>query len=121
VSHYALCVCAHLQVHKFRWSRALYRNPPRMGPADFQVSPEERERVQAICYDKARKRLQAEIGIRIERLPHLLEIGEFVILKAPNNVQEPFYVAEVSSLIGYLLVAHLKTSTSLNFLTLFHC
>jgi hypothetical protein len=71
-----------------------------MGPADLHVQPEERARVEAVCYDKARKRLQAEIGIRIERLPHLLETGQFVILKAPNNAPEPFYVAEVSSIIG---------------------
>jgi hypothetical protein len=73
-----------------------------MGAADFHVQPEERARVEAVCYDKARKRLQAEIGIRIERLPHLLDIGNFVILKAPNNAPEPFYVAEVSSFIQSL-------------------
>jgi hypothetical protein len=49
--------------------------------------------------DKARKKLQAELGVRLERLPHLLETGNFVILKAPANVQEPFYVAEVSLIL----------------------
>jgi hypothetical protein len=73
-----------------------------MSPADFQVQPEERDRVEAACLDKARKRLQAELGVRIERLPHLLETGSFVILKAPANVDEPFYVAQVS-LILFLL------------------
>jgi hypothetical protein len=94
-------VCASLcsfQVHKFRWARSLYRNPPRKGAADFEVQPEERERVEAVCFDKARKRLQAELGVRLERLPHLLETSEFVILKAPNNAEEPFYVAQVSQI-----------------------
>jgi hypothetical protein len=74
-----------------------------MAAADFQVTPEERDRVEAICFDKARKRLQAEIGIRLERLPHLLETAQFVVLKAPGNVQEPFYIAQVSNIIGYFL------------------
>jgi hypothetical protein len=69
-----------------------------MSAADFQVQPEERDRVEAVCMDKARKRLQAELGIRIERLPHLLETSHFVILKAPTNAQEPFYVAQVRSI-----------------------
>jgi hypothetical protein len=86
-----------------------------MSPADFQVQPEERARVEAVCMDKARKRLQAELGIRIERLPHLLEIGEYIILKAPNNVEEPFYVAQVSSIAGYFLCeqCHLRSCTNL--------
>jgi hypothetical protein len=85
-----------------------------MAAADFQVQPEERERVEAVCMDKARKRLQAEIGIRIERLPHLLETAEFVILKAPNNVQEPFYVAQVSSITGYFLCEQCHSESCTN-------
>jgi hypothetical protein len=73
------------------------------------VEPEERDRVEAACMDKARKRLQAELGVRVERLPHLLETGSFVILKAPANVEEPFYVAQVS-LMCFVLSAHQRLS-----------
>jgi hypothetical protein len=80
---------------KFKCSRALYRNPPRMQPGDFQVSMEEMARMEDVIKDKARQALSAEIGYRVERVRTLLVPTDMVCLRAPANAPEPFLIAEV--------------------------
>ena len=84
--------------YRFSWNCRLYRNPPRMGPRDFDISMEELARVEEVCRDKARERLLGEVGVRIERVPSLIELSEFVIV-CTSNVEGPFYVAQVSETI----------------------
>ena len=43
---------------------------------------------------QAKEALLKEVGVRIEHIPTLLEVDEFVILAAPPDVLEPFYVAQ---------------------------
>jgi hypothetical protein len=45
--------------------------------------------------DAARRRLQEENCIRTERIRSAIEKGYFVVVSAPANVQEPFYIAQV--------------------------
>jgi hypothetical protein len=51
--------------------------------------------MEEICMDAARKRLQRETCVRIEKIREAIEIKDFVILAAGNEVEEPFFVAEV--------------------------
>jgi hypothetical protein len=55
--------------------------------------------MEAICLDAARKRLQQETSCRIERIKDAIEIGDFIIVRAARDVEEPFYVAQVNTLI----------------------
>jgi hypothetical protein len=45
--------------------------------------------------DAARRRLQAETCVRIERIKAAIELRDFVIIQACAEVEEPFHVAEV--------------------------
>jgi hypothetical protein len=56
---------------------------------------EELARMEDICMDAARKRLQLEQCVRIEKIREAIELKDFVILAAGNEVEEPFFVAEV--------------------------
>jgi hypothetical protein len=42
--------------------------------------------------------LPAETCVRIEKVIDGLEVKDFVVLNAPNNVAEPFYIAQVQNL-----------------------
>jgi hypothetical protein len=59
------------------------------------VCDEELARVEELCMDAARRRIAGESCIRTERIRSALEIGDFVIISAPNDVPEPFYIAQV--------------------------
>ena len=64
-------------------------------PVEARVSEEELARVDALCMNKARRRLQGETGVRIERVRTLIEIKNFVVLQTAPNAEEPFYIAQV--------------------------
>jgi hypothetical protein len=84
------------QTYQFRWNKLLYRSPPKARHEEEPIDPEELARMEAICMDAARKRLQAEKNCRIERTKDAIEIRDFVIVRAARDVEEPFYVAQVS-------------------------
>jgi hypothetical protein len=48
-----------------------------------------------ICMDAARKRLQLEQCVRIEKIRSAIDMKDFVVLAAGKEAQEPFFVAEV--------------------------
>ena len=67
-----------------------------MTPADILQVPEaEVRRLKNICLDKARKRLDGELGVIIERVKSLVEWTHYVVVQAPRDVQDPFYIAQV--------------------------
>jgi hypothetical protein len=68
-----------------------------MAPLDLRVSEEELALVEDKLMDAARKRLAGETAIRIEKVVEGLDPGDFVIVAAPQDVEEPFYVAKVES------------------------
>jgi hypothetical protein len=59
------------------------------------LSDEELASIEQLCMDAARKRLQQEKGVRIERIREAIELKDFVVVAAGNEVDEPFFVAEV--------------------------
>jgi hypothetical protein len=83
------------QTHSFKWKTAMYRNPPIVRPQDLAVSDEELARVEELCMDAARRRIAGESCIRTEPIRSAIEIGDFLIISAPNDVPEPFYIAQV--------------------------
>jgi hypothetical protein len=66
-----------------------------MRAQDLTVPDEELARVEELCMDAARRRIAGESCIRTERIRSAIEIGDFVIISAPNDVPEPFYLAQV--------------------------
>jgi hypothetical protein len=86
------------QTFQFRWNKLLYRSPPKARYQEDPIDPEELARMEAICMDAARKRLQQEESCRMERTKDAIEIGDFVIVRAAHDVEEPFYVAQVNTL-----------------------
>jgi hypothetical protein len=87
------------QVHKYKWNKILYRAPPVVRPQDLTVSEEELARVENICMDEARKRLAGESSVRTERILSAIEIGDYLVISAPNDVPEPFYIAQVALIL----------------------
>lgn len=86
------------QQHRYKLNKELYRNPPKMSATDLlQVPQEEIRRLKEICVDKARKRLEGELGIIIERVKSLVEWTHYVVVQTPNNVKDPFYIAQAST------------------------
>jgi hypothetical protein len=69
-----------------------------MAPQDLRVSEEELALVHDKLMDAARKRLAGETAIRVERVLEGLDPGDFVVVAAPRDVEEPFYLAQVLSL-----------------------
>ena len=69
-----------------------------MQPQELTVTDEDLARCEEICLEAARKRLSREDCVRIIEKPFLQELnpGDFVIVAAPREVQEPFYVAQVN-------------------------
>jgi hypothetical protein len=84
------------QVYSFSWNTELYSSPPVATQADLNVSEEEVARVEEICMDAARRRLAGENFVRIERVLTGVEVGEIVAVAAPDDVNEPFYIAQVT-------------------------
>jgi hypothetical protein len=82
-------------IYPFKWRRRLYRNPPTMAAEDFTVCDEDAAEVQAVLQDAAERRLQREEAIRIIKRPDSLVPGDFVVMRAPKAVAEPFYIAQV--------------------------
>jgi hypothetical protein len=66
-----------------------------MAPQDLRVSEEELALVEDKLLDAARKRLAGEDAIRVERFFEGLDPSDFVIIAAPADVEEPFYLAKV--------------------------
>jgi hypothetical protein len=66
-----------------------------MAPQDLRVSEEELALVQDKLLDAARKRLAGETAIRVEKILEGLDPGDFVVIAAPGDVEEPFYLAKV--------------------------
>jgi hypothetical protein len=93
------------QTHPFRWSLKLYRNPPVMAPQDLRVSEEELALVEDKLMDAARKRLAGLNAVRIEKILEGLDPGDFVIIAAPDDVEEPFYVAQVIPCVCFVCVS----------------
>lgn len=83
------------RVYPYRWNRKLYRNPPRANAGDLIIADEELARVEELCLDKVRSRLQQKSCIRVEKTLHTIEIGNLVITTAPRNVAEPVYIGQV--------------------------
>jgi glutamate synthase domain-containing protein 1 len=103
------------QTYQFRWNKVLYRNPPKARQQEEIIDPEELAKMEAICMDAARKRLQMEKCVRIERAKDAIEIGDFVIIRAAREVDEPFYVAQVSDSVKSFKAWELS-NTKMNFL-----
>jgi hypothetical protein len=59
------------------------------------LSDEELATIEELCMDAARKRLQQEKCVRIEKIREAIELKDFVVVAAGNEVDEPFFVAEV--------------------------
>jgi hypothetical protein len=59
------------------------------------TTDEELARMEDICMDAARKRLQLEECVRIEKIRAAIDLKDFVVLAAGKEVEEPFFVAEV--------------------------
>jgi hypothetical protein len=95
------------QNYPFKWKTAIYRNPPIVRPQDMTVSDEELARVEEVCMDAARRRIAGESCIRIEKIHSAIEIGDFVVIAAPNDVDEPFYLAQVNFVVDYNLYIHI--------------
>jgi hypothetical protein len=51
--------------------------------------------MEELVMDTARRRLQAETAVRIEKIKAAIEMRDFVIIQSPADVEEPFHVAEV--------------------------
>lgn len=43
--------------YHYKMNKALYRNPPKMSPSDFDIAPEQYTELKALCMDKAKLRL----------------------------------------------------------------
>jgi hypothetical protein len=108
------------QTYSFKWKTTLYRVPPIQRPQDLTVSDEELARVEEICMDAARKRIAGESCIVTEPIRSAIEIGHFLIISSPADVEEPFYIAQVQTqmcppfaLSLNSIIAHLITSINL--------
>jgi hypothetical protein len=66
-----------------------------MAPQDLRVSEEELALVHDKLMDAARKRLAGETAIRVQKILEGLDPGDFVVIAAPRDVEEPFYLAQV--------------------------
>jgi hypothetical protein len=66
-----------------------------MAPHDLRVSEEELALAEDQLMDAARKRLAGENAVRVEKVVEGLDPGDFVIVAAPDDVEEPFYLAQV--------------------------
>jgi hypothetical protein len=53
--------------------------------------------MEELVMDAARRRLQAETAVRIEKIKAAIEMKDFVIIQSCANVEEPFHVAEVGN------------------------
>jgi hypothetical protein len=54
-----------------------------------------------LVMDAARRRLQAETCVRVEKIKAAIELRDFVIIQACAEVEEPFHVAVVPILPYY--------------------
>ena len=59
------------------------------------IVDEEMAAIDDLVKDKAAKRLEMETCVRIETEAQFFKLGEFVVIAAPTNEPEPFYIAEV--------------------------
>ena len=66
-----------------------------MPACKLSVTDEELALVEEKLLDAARKRLAEETSVRIELILEGLDKGDFVIICAPADVEEPFYVGQV--------------------------
>ena len=71
-----------------------------MAARDLTVTEEELALVEDKLMDDARKRLKAETSVHVERVLDGVGEGEFVVISAPADVEEPFYIAKVSNICG---------------------
>jgi hypothetical protein len=54
--------------------------------------------MEELVMDAARRRLQAETCVRIEKIKAAIEMKDFVIIQSCAEVDDPFHVAEVVQL-----------------------
>ena len=76
-----------------------------MPARELTVTDEELALVEEKLLDAARQRLTEESTVRIEKILEGLDKGDFVIICAPAEVEEPFYVGQVGmSLCIFLFI-----------------
>ena len=60
----------------------------------MHIVDEEMASIEDLIKDKAAKRLEMETCVRIETEAQFFKLGEFVVIAAPANEPEPFYIAD---------------------------
>jgi hypothetical protein len=73
----------------------MFTNPIKMSAKELDLSEEQIALLEDVVKDKARKRLEQEMGCQIVKFPRELYPGQYVVLQAPEDKPEPFYIAQV--------------------------
>jgi hypothetical protein len=70
--------------------RRLYSRPPTKPLEDLELSEEQIAHMEDIVKDKARKRMEMELGCNIIKFPEEFYPGLYIAMKAPHDAPEPF-------------------------------
>jgi hypothetical protein len=74
----------------------------------LSASDEELARVEELCVGATRGRIAGESCNQIEKILSAIEIGDFVVISAPNDVAEPFYLEQVKFVADYNFYIHVE-------------
>jgi hypothetical protein len=76
------------RVYPFEWRKAterIFTNPIKMTAQELNLSDEQIALLEDVVKDKARKRLEQEMGCQIVKFPRELYPGQYVVLQAPED------------------------------------
>ena len=73
----------------------MFTNTVKMTPEELNLSEEQIALLEDVVKDKARKRMEQEMGCQIVKFLRERYTGQYVVLQAPEDKPEPFYIAQV--------------------------